>query len=97
MGFGDFIDLGASAITYKNTYYILPRSKDNLRTHFHELVHVTQWMHLGSAPFIERYMQEIVNVGYNSSPLEQMAYSLDAYFSEGRERMDISNYVAQEI
>ena len=59
MGLGDFIDMKVSGITYKNTYYLLPTSVDNLRVHFHELVHVLQWQNLGALAFIERYMNEI--------------------------------------
>lgn len=42
MGLGDFVDMDAAGITYKNTYYILPHVATNLRVHFHELVHVAQ-------------------------------------------------------
>ncbi len=54
MGLGDFIDMKVSGITYKNTYYLLPTSVDNLRVHFHELVHVLQWQNLGALAFISR-------------------------------------------
>ena len=64
MGLGDFIDMKVSGITYKNTYYLLSTSVDNLRVHFHELVHVLQWQNLGALAFIERYINsgEKINV-----------------------------------
>ncbi|GAA3722262.1 hypothetical protein GCM10022421_33690 [Oceanisphaera sediminis] len=97
MGLGDFIDMEAHGITYKNTYYVLPHLASNLRLHFHELVHVAQWGHLGAIPFIERYITEIKTLGYGEAPLEKMAYGFDSHFMNGGEKIDVPNYVAQKI
>ncbi|WP_111976729.1 hypothetical protein [Algibacillus agarilyticus] len=97
MGLGDFIDMEVSAITYKNTYYVLPQWASDLRLHFHELVHVAQWAHLGAIPFIERYIIEIQTSGYNEAPLEKMAYGFDSHFMNGGEKVDVPNYVVQKI
>lgn len=97
MGLSDFIDMEAAGITYKNTYYILPHVASNLRIHFHELVHVAQWEHLGATAFMERYMTEIQTLGYDGAPLEKMAYGLDSHYAKGGEKIDVPNYVAQKI
>lgn len=77
MGLGDFVDMDAAGITYKNTYYILPHVATNLRVHFHELVQVAQWLELDADAFILRYINEVQRVGYHHAPLEKMAYALD--------------------
>jgi len=97
LGFGDFIDMGANGITYKDTYYITPNGINNLRLHFHELVHVVQWKKLGAENFINRYMAEIQNYGYDDAPLEKMAYSLDARFSNGDGIIDVPNFVSEQL
>lgn len=97
MGLGDFIDMKVSGITYKNTYYLLPTSVDNLRVHFHELVHVLQWQNLGALAFIERYMNEIKRFGYHNAPLEIMAYSLDTHFISSGEKINVPEYVLDAL
>jgi hypothetical protein len=97
IGLGDFIEMDVQGITYKNTYYVVPQLASNLRLHFHELVHVAQWKQLGTLPFIERYMTEIQTFGYDHSPLEKMAYGLDAHFTNGGKKIDVPSYVSQRI
>ncbi len=97
LGLGDFIDMRVDAITYKNTYYILPHVAQNLRLHFHELVHVAQWAHLGAPNFIRRYIDEIQRHGYADAPLEVMAYGFDSHYAYGREKLDIPNRVSEKI
>ncbi|HED35291.1 MAG TPA: hypothetical protein ENJ08_13935 [Gammaproteobacteria bacterium] len=97
IGLGGFIDMEVGGITYKNTYYVLPHIAQNLRLHFHELVHVAQWAHLGATSFIKRYISEIQISGYEGAALEQMAYALDSRFSKGGEKVDVPDYVAQKI
>jgi hypothetical protein len=50
---------------------------------FHELVHVLQWSMLGRERFIALYMRGLAKHGYRASPLEKMAYSLQAEFERG--------------
>lgn len=97
LGLGDFLDLSVDGITYKNTYYIKTSLANHLRLHFHELVHVAQWKHLGAINFIQRYINEIKTYGYRNIPLEEMAYSCDSHFSNGGEKIDIPSYVSQKI
>tara|TARA_B110000211_G_C14000057_1_gene518031 strand:+ start:519 stop:992 length:474 start_codon:yes stop_codon:yes gene_type:complete len=97
MGLSDFIDMDAAGITYKNTYYLLPHMLDNLRVHFHELVHVAQWAELGPLVFMQRYISEIQQCGYHNAPLELMAYGLDAHFTNAREGINIPKHVAKTL
>lgn len=97
MRLGGFIDMDVNGITYKNTYYLLTSEASKLRIHFHELVHVAQWEHLGAVPFIERYISEIQTYGYDHAPLEEMAYAFDKRFSEGCEKIDVPSDVVKNL
>jgi hypothetical protein len=97
VGLGNFIDMDIDGVTYKNTYFIKPGNENKLSLHFHELVHVLQWQCLGAKSFISRYIQEIQQYGYRDAPLEEMAYSLESYFSNNSEPIDIPDYVQQKI
>ncbi len=97
MGLGNFIDMDVDGITYKDTYYIKQHCADNLRLHFHELVHVAQWRKLGAINFIQRYISEINTYSYSKAPLEEMAYFWDAHFSKGGDKIDIPRYVSQKL
>lgn len=97
MGLSDFIGMDVDGITYRNTYYLLPHVANNLKLHFHELVHVAQWDKLGVALFIQRYISEIQIYGYEEAPLEKMAYAFDDHFSRGGEKVDVISYVSQKV
>ena len=96
-GYREFIDMDASAITYKNTYFIKEQNIGNLATHFHELVHVLQWLYLGGPGFISRYITELQTYGYDQAPLELMAYALDNHYSNNQAVFDVPNYVRQNL
>jgi hypothetical protein len=96
-GLGGFIDMDVDGITYKNTYFIKKGCENICNLHFHELVHVLQWQHLGASGFIERYIKEIIEYGYRDAPLERMAYALGDYFAEKKVAFDIPAYVQQKI
>lgn len=81
-GFSDFLDTEFSGITYKNTYFIVKGYENNISLHFHELIHVQQWKFLGASGFIFRYMREIASCGYDSAPLEVMAYNYQHKFEK---------------
>lgn len=83
LGLGPFLIMDADGITYMNTYFIKPAMEEKLDLHFHELVHVAQWQHLGAKGFIERYIRELLKHSYEHAPLEKMAYSLQRYFRAG--------------
>ena len=96
-GLGSFIDMSVDGITYKNTYYILPHTAENLRLHFHELVHVAQWRALGACNFIQRYLHEIQSHGYANAPLEKMAYGLDTHFNKNAGKISIPAYINYKL
>ena len=96
-GFGNIIDMDAAGVTYKNTYFIKKVYENEITLHFHELVHVIQWEHLGAVGFIQRYMKEITRFGYRNAPLEKMAYGLQNHFSKGRQPINIPDYVNYKI
>ncbi|MGR5076057.1 hypothetical protein [Photobacterium swingsii] len=97
VGLGDFLDMDLLGITYKNTYYITPEVAQNLRLHFHELVHVAQWQHLGASAFLQRYITEVQNLGYDEAPLEKIAYAFDTHFNNGGGKVDVPSYIAAKI
>lgn len=97
IGMGDFIDMPLDGITYKNTYFLRKQLEQNLRLHFHELVHVVQWNLLGAKNFIKRYILEIQQNGYKKAPLEKMAYSLDQHYASNLGALDVSQFVQANI
>ncbi len=96
-GLYDEINKGANAITYKNTYYLLHRVARDLSVHFHELVHVAQWKHLGYGAFIARYMTELQSLGYEEAPLEKMAYKCEQNFTNRGPKIDVPTYIASQM
>lgn len=75
-------DMQMAGITYKDTFFVnyLHRTES---LHFHELVHVVQWERLGVNNFLLAYGAGLMQFGYRDSPLEKMAYSLQADFDRG--------------
>lgn len=96
-GLGDFLDMDVQGITYKNTYYIVPSVALDLRLHFHELVHVSQWNALGAIGFLQRYISEVQTLGYAEAPLEKIAYTFDYHFAQGGQKIDVPSYIENNI
>ena len=69
-------------ITFDNTYFLRTGLKRE-SVHFHELVHVIQWQHLGLNQFLLAYGIGLAQLGYEDSPLERMAYDLQIEFEHG--------------
>lgn len=80
LGLGELLSPTAVGITLNDTYYLKPKVAAKLRVHFHELIHILQWQALGSAPFIQRYMSEVIKYGYRQAPLEEKAYGFEDRF-----------------
>jgi hypothetical protein len=100
VGLGDFIDNQNrfDGITYKDTYYLLPKVAGDASIHFHELVHVIQWRELGARAFIQRYMAEIQMFGYGrQAPLEGMAFGLQDHFDKGAKPFDVEQKVLKTL
>ena len=69
-------------ITFKDTFF-LKQDQSSESLHFHELVHVVQWARLGVEHFLLAYGLGLIQRGYEQSPLEQMAYTLQRSFENG--------------
>jgi hypothetical protein len=84
--FAAFQNGNYAGITYLNTYFLSATAAGDESLHFHELVHVIQWQHLGPDCFLAAYAAGyILAGGYRQNPLEVMAYDLQAHFdSNGR-------------
>ena len=96
-GLAEFIDMDVAGITYGDTYYVQRRAVNELRLHFHELVHVLQWRELGPSVFIKRYAHEIQTYGYDEAPLEKMAYSLDRHYQAKGQNLNVEEYVRKNL
>ncbi|MCS4503669.1 hypothetical protein NYO91_06195 [Arhodomonas aquaeolei] len=96
-GLGDFIDMDVGGITYNDTYYVKKEVANELRLHFHELVHVQQWRELGPQGFIERYIREIQDFGYENAPLEKMAYALDGHYQSKGRHLSVERFVRENL
>ncbi|PSL12546.1 hypothetical protein CLV44_11775 [Marinobacterium halophilum] len=96
-GLGDFIDMNVGGITYNDTYYVKKEVANELRLHFHELVHVLQWRELGPQGFIERYIREIQDFGYDNAPLEKMAYALDGHYQSKGRHLSVERFVRENV
>lgn len=70
-----------AGVTYKTTFFV-SAGLQNESLYFHELVHVVQWDRLGVDNFLLAYAIGLLQLGYQQSPLEQMAYQLQAMFDQ---------------
>jgi len=86
----DFEKLPLDGITYGDL--ILVRDLRE-RLLFHELVHVLQWGRLGPERFLLAYGAGLLRSGYRASPLEQMAYDLEARFVRDELTADVPGEV----
>ncbi len=71
-----------SGITFGHMYFV-DESDTTEATHFHELCHVVQWKALGVRDFLMTYASGLLADGYRQSPLEAIAYRLQAEFEAG--------------
>ena len=78
--FSDFERMDVAGITYLDTYFVRAEHANVESLHFHELVHVIQWWLLGPEKFLALYADGLERFGYRNSPLEVMAYNLQARF-----------------
>jgi hypothetical protein len=70
-------------ITYIDTIFVNERYERSESLLFHELVHVSQWKRLGIERFLTAYGVGLFQFDYEESPLEKMAYELEAMFKNG--------------
>lgn len=97
-GFDEFEYLDAAGITYFSSYFLRQGHERDESLHFHELVHVVQWQHLGPERFIMTYaLGHLLSGGYRTNPLEEMAYRLQARFVANAPAFDVATIVPQEL
>jgi hypothetical protein len=83
--FAEFQHGDYDGITYLNTYFVQEGRAQDESLHFHELVHVGQWRHLGPDRFLLAYAAGYLVAGsYRDNPLETMAYELQGQFKTGK-------------
>lgn len=89
------MDIGG--ITYNDTYYVKKDAANELRLHFHELAHVVQWRELTPQGFIERYIREVQDFGYDEAPLEKMVYALDGHYQKHGRHLSVEQFVRDNL
>lgn len=93
--FSQMENMQLDGITYKDTFFVSHLHQTE-SLHFHELVHVVQWDRLGVDNFLLAYGAGIMQFGYRDSPLEKMAYSLQARFDCGNLSGDTVEIIQQQ-
>jgi hypothetical protein len=84
-----------SGITFDDTIF----ARDSELTDslvFHELVHVIQWDRLGVENFLLAYGVGLMQSGYEKSPLERIAYLMEASFERGAVPPDVMAVVNEQ-
>lgn len=95
--FADFEQGQYVGMTFTDTYFVAGAEASRESLHFHELVHVVQWAHLGIERFLSAYAAGLVTDGYQNSPLEVMAYELEAHFEKGGNPIDVVAVVGSQL
>lgn len=96
-GFEDFERLEVAGITYRNSYFVRDDHAELESLHFHELVHVVQWQHLGAERFVLAYAVGHLLGRYEKNPLETMAYSLQARFEQEASAFAVAPIVRRDL
>ncbi|HWY29364.1 MAG TPA: hypothetical protein VNX46_01335 [Candidatus Acidoferrum sp.] len=86
-----------AGITFKDTYFVKAAESSRESLHFHELVHVVQWAHLGVEKFLTAYAAGLAMQGYRNSPLEVMAYDLQDHFDRNGHPGDLVAAVRNKL
>jgi len=97
MGLSEFLqieNMHMDGVTYKDTFFISHLHQTE-SLHFHELVHIVQWERLGVDNFLLAYGAGLMQFGYEDSPLEEMAYSLQTSFDRGVLPVNIIELIQQ--
>lgn len=83
-----------AGITFRDMYFVHPAYSSE-GVHFHELVHVIQWRALRVRPFLLTYVLGILQYGYERSPLEAVAFELQAQFEQETSGLSITEHVTR--
>ena len=86
--FGQIQRMQFGGITFLDTFFVSDGAESEALC-FHELVHIVQWARLGPDNFLLAYGLGIIQAGYENSPLEKMAYTLQHNFEQGTPQPDI--------
>lgn len=98
IGFDGFEQLDSIGITFLSSFFVRQGLESDESLHFHELVHVAQWQHLGPERFIMAYaIGHLRCGGYRTNPLEVMAYVLQASFDHHAPGFDVAKVVRTEL
>ena len=96
--FAEFENGDYEGITYLNTYFVQASVATSESLHFHELVHVVQWQHLGADRFLIAYaLGYLMAGGYRDNPLEVMAYDLQVHFEQSATPFDVEAFIRRNI
>jgi hypothetical protein len=96
--FAEFENGSYEGITYLNTYFVQASVAASESLHFHELVHVVQWQHLGADRFLVAYaLGHLMAGGYRANPLEVMAYDLQARFDQNAAPFDAETLTRRNL
>ncbi len=80
--FAPIQQMAFEGITFKDTFFLQEGHASEVLC-FHELIHVVQWSKLGADNFLLAYGLGLLAFGYEKSPLERMAYTLQRSFELG--------------
>ena len=96
--FAEFENGDYEGITYQNTYFVQASAATSESLHFHELVHVIQWQHLGADRFLVAYaLGYLMAGGDRANPLEVMAYDLQGRFDQNVTPFDVEALTRRNI
>jgi len=82
-------------VTYKGTFFVRAGQQTE-SLYFHELVHVVQWERLGVDNFLLAYAIGLLQHGYQQSPLEQMAFQLQARIDQQRVPENLVDFINEQ-
>ena len=85
-----------AGITFKDTIFVHKDERRSESLHFHEMVHVVQWARLGVDRFLLAYALGLAQFGYEESPLEAMAYTLQGQFDSGTAFLGLMNVIERQ-
>jgi hypothetical protein len=92
--FGQHERRAFDGITFKHTFFVV-EGRQTLRLQCHELVHTVQWARLGVDRFLLAYGLGLLKYGYEQSPLEKMAYSLEEQIARGQQPKDLVRFIEE--
>lgn len=95
--FADFERMDPDGITYLDTFFVRQDHASSERLHFHELIHVVQWLTLGPERFLAAYADGLERFGYRNSPLEVIAYNAETTFALTAVPFDAEKLVKKQL